>query len=328
MSSSNKEKTVGEKTSGKKFWSSRSIGAAWQHRFFYRLIRLGGRRAAYAMLAVVVLYYAVFRPDQRRKSEFYLRRRFSGARGLRLWLHSYRMSLALGKSLIDRAVVGILGPSSTRVTLTGGDELLSLLAEGKGMILITAHVGSWQTAMAALDFLNQPVSLLMQREEGDIDRHYFEHGGRACPFRIIDPRGDLGGALEMLQVLKSGQILSVMGDRMFGSDRNAVAVDFLGAPVEFPFSAYKLASATGAPIGVLLSAKIGTDSYELHLARVIRVPAGLRRGSGAFVPYVRQFAETLEEYTQQHPYQFFNFYDMWDSESAAWPGTDPSDNKE
>ena len=27
-------------------WSSRSVGAPWQHRFFYGLIRLGGRRAA------------------------------------------------------------------------------------------------------------------------------------------------------------------------------------------------------------------------------------------------------------------------------------------
>ncbi|MEZ4601642.1 MAG: lysophospholipid acyltransferase family protein [Syntrophotaleaceae bacterium] len=311
----------------KKSWTSRSIGAAWQHRFFYGLIRLCGRRAAYAMLAVVIFYYMLFRPDQRRKSEFYLRRRFPGARGLRLWLHSYRMSLALGKSLIDRAVVGILGSSSTRVDLEGKEELLALLAEGKGLILITAHVGSWQTAMAALDFLNQPVSLLLQREAGDIDRHYFEHGGRDCPFRIIDPSGYLGGALEMIEVLKNGEILSVMSDRMLGSDRNAVAVDFLGDPVPFPFSAYKLASATGAPVGVLLSAKTGVDSYELRLARVIRVPSGLRRGSEAFVPYVRQFAETLEEYTQRYPYQFFNFYDMWDSEFAE-SAPDPQDHKE
>lgn len=318
MALSNKKKTATEKR-----WSSRSVGAAWQHRFFYRLIRLGGRRVAYAMLALVVLYYMLFRPDQRRKSEFYLRRRFPEAKKPMLLLHSYRMSLALGKSLIDRAVVGILGPSSTQVTLRGREELLALLEEGKGLILITAHAGSWQTAMAALDFLKQPVSLLMQREEGDVDRHFFEHGGRECPFRIIDPTGYLGGALEMIEVLKAGEILSVMGDRMLGNDRNAVEVDFLQAPVQFPFSAYKLASATGAPIGVLLSAKTGIDRYELRLARVIRVPAGLRRGSGAFVPYVRQFAESLEEYTEQYPYQFFNFYNMWEAISP-----DARDNKE
>ncbi len=121
--------------------------------------------------------------------------------------------------------------------------------------------------MSALGFLQVPVNLLMQREEGDLDRHYFEHAGIACPYRIIDPRGYLGGALEMIEVLKRGEVLSVMGDRMLGSDRNAVAVDFFGAPVRFPFSAYKLASVTGAPVAVVLSAKTGAASYALQLVR-------------------------------------------------------------
>jgi predicted LPLAT superfamily acyltransferase len=308
-------------------WSSRSVGAAWQHRFFYALIRLGGRRAAYAFLRLVALYYVVARPDQRRKGEFYLRRRFPEARGLALLRHGYRLNVALGQSLIDRALVGILGPESTRVCLEGREELQSLLEEGKGLILVTAHVGCWQVALSALGFLDVPVYLLMQREEGDIDRHIHEHRGEEAPFGIIDPRGELGGALEMLGVLKRGEILSVMGDRMLGSDRNAVAVDFLGAPAPFPFSAYKLASATGAPIGVLLSAKTASNSYRLRLARVIRVPDDLGRGREKMIPYIRQFAETLEEFTQEHPYQFFNFFNMWEAESAA-TGVDPQGSEE
>jgi predicted LPLAT superfamily acyltransferase len=292
-------------------WSSRSIGAAWQHRIFYRLIRLGGRRAAYALLYFVVLYYTLLRPDQRRKSLFYLRRRFPQAGASALWAHSYRMNLELGKVLVDRAVVGILGPSAVRVAMEGKEELLALVGEGRGLILMTAHVGCWQVAMSALGVLDVPVNLLMQREEGDIDRHYFEHAGIDCPYRIIDPRGYLGGALEMLEVLKGGQILSVMGDRMLGSDQNAVSVDFLGAPVPVPFSAYKLASATGAPIAVLLSHKDGPDRYTLKLCQVIRVPAGLGRGGQVFVPYASAFAGALERFCAEHPYQFFNFFNMW-----------------
>lgn len=317
-----------EHAPGVRRWSSRSIGAAWQHRFFYAIVRLFGRRPAYAVLSLIVWYYVLCRPDQRGKCEFYLRRRFPEAGSGKRLLHSYRMSLALGKSLIDRAVVGILGPSSTGVTLKGRDELLALLDEGKGLILVAAHVGSWQTTMAALDFLKQPVSLLMQKEEGDIDRHYFEHGGRESPFRIIDPRGYLGGALEMLEVLKRGEILSVMGDRLLGSDRSAVSVDFLGAPARFPFSAYKLASATGAPIGVLLSAKVGVDQYELSLARVIRVPGNLRRSPQSFIPYVKEFSEALEDYARQYPYQFFNFFDMWDTQLPPADGISSQDEKE
>jgi len=300
--------------SGKRKWSSRSVGAPWQHRFFYLLIRLGGRWVAYLALYFVVLYYMLLRPDQRDKSLYYLRRRFPQSGPLTRWSQSYRMSLELGKVLIDRAAVGILGPDVLNVSLKGREELLGLLSEGRGLILMTAHVGCWQVAMVALRFLGTRVNLLMHREEGDVDRHFFEHGDGESPFHIIDPRGYLGGTLEMIGALKRGEVLSVMGDRMLGSDRSSVPVEFLGAKMMVPYSAYKIASATGAPIAVLLTRKCGHSGYGMEVAGVIRVPEGLGRGGGAYRPHAQAFAEVLEGYTQKYPFQFFNFYDMWNND--------------
>ncbi len=300
-----------------KKWSSRSVGAAWQHRFFYLLIRLGGRQVAYLALYVVVFYYMLLRPDQRQKSKYYLRRRFPESGPFKRWFQSYRMSLALGKVLIDRAAVGILGDEALDVTLYGRETLLELVGAGQGMILMMSHVGCWQAAMVALRFLKTPVNLLMQQEEGDIDRYFFEHSGGGSPFRIIDPRGYLGGTLEMMGVLKKGEVLSVMGDRMLGSDRSSVPVQFLGAEIQVNFSAYKIASATGAPIAVLMSRKTGPSSYELEVAGVIRVPADLGRKGEAYRPYAQSFAGMLEEYTEKNPFQFFNFYDMWNNDGQG-----------
>ncbi|WP_321389645.1 DUF2062 domain-containing protein [uncultured Desulfuromusa sp.] len=294
-------------------WTSRSIGSSWQHQFFYLMIRLGGRRGAYIPLYVVVFYYVLL-PSVRKKCHHYLARRFPQAGAWRRFWNSYRMTLELGKVLVDRALVGILGPEQIHVELQGKPELLQVLAENKGVILVNAHVGCWQVAMSALGFMKTPVNLLMQREDGDIDRHYFEHAGIECPYRIIDPRGDLGGVLKMVEVLKRGEVLSVMGDRMLGEDRNGVDVEFMGGTVTMPFSAYKLASATGAPIVVLFSYKTGSARYELKLYKTIRVPPGLGRGRHVFQPYVREFAETLEIFCAEHPFQFFNFFDMWQNQ--------------
>jgi predicted LPLAT superfamily acyltransferase len=307
----------GEAAAAGKQWTSRSIGSGWQHGVFYALIRLAGRRGAYALLIFVVAYYTLFRPSVRARSGHYLKRRFPvRSPWVRLW-DSYRLNLGIGRILVDRAVLGILGPQQLKVSLAGREQLEALLAEGRGLVLVPAHVGCWQLAMSSLSALDTRVSLLIHRAEGDLDRHFFEHGAGEAPYHIIDPAGYLGGTLEMLQVLKHGEVLCIMGDRVMGGEAGTVSVDFLGEPVELPFSPYKLASATGAPVAVIFPYQTSEGGYALQVARVIRVPEDLGRSAQAYRPYAVQFAEALEQFVAEHPYQFFNFFDMW---TPASPG--------
>ena len=310
------KQSVDKQQSEKTNWSSRSIGSNWQHQAFYLAIRLSGRKLAYLMLYFVVGYYVLFSRLARQRCSYYLRRRFPQASGLQSLWHCYRLILAFGKVLVDRAVVGILGPESFEVCLDGREELLKLRDENRGMILMAAHVGCWQVAMSALDFLERPVHMLMRREDGDIDRHYYEHAGIECPYRQIDPAGYLGGTLEMLGALKQGQIVSVMGDRLLGSDRSSVNVDFLGGQLAWRCRAYTIGSANGASVVVFFTSKDGPDSYRLKLAKVIRVPQLSGRDAATFRPFVAEFSRVLEEYCQDHPYQFFNFFDLWSQQSS------------
>jgi predicted LPLAT superfamily acyltransferase len=299
----------------RKQWSSRSIGATWQHQVFYTLIRLGGRQLAYALLLFVVLYYVLFRPSVRNRSSHYLKRRFPDHGPLSLLWDSYLLSFGIGRTLVDRAVLGILGPGSLDVSLEGKATLAGLMAEGRGLIMVTAHVGCWQLAMSSLSALNTPVNLLIHREEGDVDRHFFEHGQSAAPYRIIDPAGYLGGTLEMLQVLKNGELLCIMGDRVMGGEGSNVAVDFLGAPVNIPISPYKLASATGTPVAVIFPYRSEAGGYALQVATTIRVPGNLGRAAPAYLPYAREFVTALTQFASSYPYQFFNFFDMWENQA-------------
>jgi predicted LPLAT superfamily acyltransferase len=209
-------------------WTSRSIGSNLQHNIFYAFIKIGGRRAAYGLLSCVALYYALFRPDIRKRAGFYLARRFKNEGPFKKLIHCYRMYENLGKALIDRATIGIKGPLSVTIIFNDQKKVMDLIGEGRGVILLTAHVGCWQATMERLRNFRAPVSLLLHHEEGDIDRHFFEYTGAANPFCIIDPLGYMGGVLEMMEVLRMGELLSIMGDRIFGSDRNTVLVNFLG----------------------------------------------------------------------------------------------------
>ena len=292
-------------------WSSRSIGSRLQHASFHVLLRVGGLRAAYALLYLVVGWYTLLRPSVRRRGSHYLARRFPGRSFLGRLSDSYRHSLELGKALVDRAAVGLLPSGVIRATLDEREALLELLREGRGLILLTSHVGSWQAMLPALELLKTPVNLLIQREEGDVDRHYFELRGEACPYRIIDPRGFLGGAIEMVSALRRGEVLCVMGDRVFGEARGMLFVDFLGAPAPFPTGPYKIAAATGAPIAVLFSVKTGHATYRMVFAGVIRVPENASREAHGYRPHLESYVRLLEGCVRDYPFQFFNFYDIW-----------------
>jgi predicted LPLAT superfamily acyltransferase len=304
-----------------KQWTSRSIGADWQHKVFYALIRFGGRQWAYALLVFVVLYYTLFRRDTRERSRHYLWRRFPGRGSLAGLWDSYLLNLGIGRTLVDRAVLGILGAEPLSISLAGKEQLTALLAEGKGLVLVTAHVGCWQLAMSSLSALDTPVNLVIHREEGDLDRHFFEHGGGEAPCRIIDPAGFLGGTLEMLQALKNRELLCIMGDRVMGSEGGTLRADFLGGKVALPFSPYRLASVSGAPIAVLFPFRSESGVYAMKLATVIRVPDGLGRSPGAYLPFAGEFIAALEQFVAEYPYQFFNFFDMWSDNT-------PSETKE
>ena len=266
---------------------------------------------AYFFIYPVVGYYMIFRPHLRGRTRHYLRRRFPDRAGFAAFADSFNLSLSFAKVLVDRAIVGILGPDSLNVEFDSFEKIQSLLAQGRGLILMNAHVGCWQASMSSLDMLQRPVHLLMKREPGDVDRHYHEHQKGAQPYNIIDPDHLPGSAVEIVGALQRGEIVSVMGDRVFGNDRNILRVPFLGGEATFPVGAYKIAAATGAPIAVLFSRKTGSRSYALELARVIHVKPAEDRNLDSLRPYVLQFVQSLEEYVRNNPYQFYNFHDIW-----------------
>lgn len=293
-------------------WDSRSVGKRWQFAFFAMLMRIGGRRLAYLCMYGVVAWYVLLRPFVRRRCRYYLNRRFPEVRNplVRLW-HDYRRIEALGESLIDRAAYGILGPEALQVDFPEGPRLRELVEEGRGLIVLNSHVGCWQVAMSAFSYFRVPVSVVIHQRAADIDPRWFHGSGQAVPFSIIDPSQPMGGVLQMIEALKQNQVLGLMADRVFGDDPNTLEATFLGEPVHFPVSPYRLASMQGTPIVVVFSHKVGFSSYRIDLARVIRVPVDLGRSNAAYGPYLQQFADALEAFAHSHPWEFLNFHDMW-----------------
>lgn len=310
-------------------WSSRSLAGKWRHRFFYALIGIFGLKPAKFFLFFVVLGYTL-RPSIARRAGHYLKRRFNGSQssGGPGWRHIFKLYWNFGVVLLERAAAGILGGYSVTPEQNCLEQLNLLLAEGKGLIILSAHVGSWQTALAGLQF-GVRVNIVQPRDGLDRDLHVFEHNNgpnrmparppnwsnaRAASYRFIDPRGSFGGFLDIRAALQKGEIVCLMGDRLMPGEKTTLEGVFLGQKALFPGSAYLLASATGAPAAVIFSRRSGECAAECGLAAVFRVPARVGKRPESLEPYAKTFIAALEDYCQREPYQFFNFHNIWRTE--------------
>lgn len=293
-------------------WSSRSLGSRFKHEVFYRLIRHVGPWAAYPLLYLVVFYYSLL-PGVRRRSRPYLRRRFPGGGWSAEWQRSFRLNLSFGLVLLERAVMGLTGRMTFLDPASGEQTVRRLLAEGRGLIILTAHVGAWQTGLGWLIRTDAPVSILQRRQETDVDRHYFEHDRQARAPKIIDAGEPAAALAAMTSALLAGEIVCVMGDRVRIEDSLTVAVPFLGDDILLPGAPFYLAARLGVPMAVVFTRRLGPSLVAGEVVRVIRPASNISasKNTESLKPLAGQFAVSLEDYVKDNPYQFFNFYDLW-----------------
>jgi len=277
--------------------------------FFKTLMKWTGLRGAYALLYPVCLHYAMFDRAAVRSARPYLSRRFPALNPLSRWWMSYRLFVAQGKNLIDRHAL-VAGAVSFDTAISGYDQVAALSGAGQGFILLTSHVGNWQTVMHSLELLNKTVHLLMRPEENPALRAAVQVDAEASRVKIISPDQHLGGMVEVMQALEKGDIVSIMGDRTYGAD--SVEVDFLGDTAHFPYSAFHIAASAGCPVVILLSSKTGVNAYSVTMADVLWPK--LARGSDRKIQlrdWVQQYADILQNYLLAHPLQYFIFHDIW-----------------
>jgi len=281
------------------------------HWFFYITLRLFGRRAASLLLWPVIGSYVICSRKIHRTVRPYLHRRFADASRKQRWLHTFRLVRSFGEVLVERGWLGLDEKATLESDFIGRSRLFTLLEHGKGAILLTAHVGNWQSALAHLSSLPVKVHALMRYDRQAVAKHFFDlKAERKKSFEIINAEGDFGGMVEATAALQRGEIVTIMGDRYVGGSFSEVR--FMGEMVRLPDSAYQLAAATGAPVVILLAARTGLTSFELQVWDDF-FPECTSRDQRAdmLAKCARRFAMGLEEYVDEHPYQWYNFYNFW-----------------
>jgi len=289
-------------------WSGRQRGNVLGHWIFQQLLKIVGRDVAGWLLYPVTAYYWLFSRSGRSASIAFLER------VARLWpshdhLSVYRHLLAFAEVLLDRACLFSGVGGKFVFTFEGEAFIRAALAEGRGVILVSAHLGNWETAGGLLrERVSGNFSIAMVRAEANRLNAYLDKTqGSGLTVIALD---DENGSLQILTALRRGEAVAMHGDRFLPGARTR-RVDFMGGTAAFPEGPFQLAALAGSPIITCFALRTGTRRYVFRAFPPETLASTREQRASAVEQAVKQYAARVEAMVRENPYQWFNFYDFW-----------------
>ncbi len=281
-----------------KSWAGTTGGTPWMQRSLINWFRHTSLSIPYWCMGWMVPFYMLSNHKGYKASYRFFRRRFH-MNPLKAFCFVYANHFRFGQVIVDRfaAYAG-----HTFTFEVEGQDIFNELEGGKeSFLLLSSHMGNYEMAGYSLKPEHKTLSaLVFPGETGTVmsSRMKLFAGHKV---KMIPVRPDLSHVFLLNQALQKGDIISMPGDRIFGSSRS-ITCDYLGLAAKFPLGPFGLATLRHIPVLAVFVMKTGMKSYKIHVHKLYgKNPETL----------CQDFVEKLEKTIKQYPTQWFNFYDFW-----------------
>lgn len=211
----------------------------------------------------------------------------------------------LGKAMLEFM---LMRPSllDKMFTLRGFENLQQAHDQGRGVIYVTGHIGSWEATGVALaaDFpLSGVAAPIEPKAVNDmILRLRSGLGGTA----IL--RGRAGAARELIRVFKENRILAILIDQ--DTDVEGAFVDFMGRPAWTPTAAAQMAIRFNAPVVFGYTHRGDDNRHTITVEGPIDL---VRTGDDEkdIITNTALFTKKLEDAIMKHPEQWVWMHRRW-----------------
>ncbi|MBS1739969.1 MAG: lipid A biosynthesis acyltransferase [Bacteroidetes bacterium] len=287
-------------------WEGRSRGTQLGYRIFVWLLKIGGLRPAYFLLFFVALYYRWFVPAATRPLRFLYQQRlhFDKKKTRKLIRKNI---VVFGQTLIDKIAILAGIPTGLTFTHEGIENIEDLVAQGKGGILLSAHLGNWEVAGHLLKRVHARINIVMYDGEQAQMKQYMDQFESKRSFNVIFIKEDLSHIYEISAALARNELICLHGDR-FRPGQRTLPHSFLGAQALFPAGPFILASKLKAPVCFVFAFKETNFHYHFY-AEPSKVFDG--RGTTGMEIMLDDYTKLVEKKINQYPHQWFNYYYFW-----------------
>ncbi len=195
---------------------------------------------------------------------------------------------------------------SDPVRWEGAELLEALLARGKGLVLLTPHMGSFEvSAQAYAERFGalQPITVLYRPARQAWLRE-LEETARARPALATAP-ASLAGVRLLMRALKKGETLGLLPDQV-PPEGMGLWAPFFGQPAYTMTLAARLVLQTGAAVAVLWTERLPQGAGYVVRAQPLPVPLPARGADGSIDDAAAALAinRSMEQVILQRPSQY------------------------
>ena len=194
-----------------------------------------------------------------------------------------------------------------RTRMIGREVLEEAAREGRGVMLVSGHLGNWEVGTAGVVARGFRTDIVAAPQRNVLFDRYLTRSRGRLGMKVI-PRGE--ARTGVLASLKAGRVIGIMGDQ--DARRAGIFVNYFGRPASTARGPALLAMRAGATIATFYTIrKPGwKPSYDIYITPLADEKAG--GGRAARVAALTQaFTWRLEEFVGEHPEQYLWHHRRW-----------------
>jgi len=223
---------------------------------------------------------------------------------------------SLGRTSVETAIL----PSRSRQQIIelfedvqGWSIVEERLARGKGLIVITGHLGNWELAGAMVAAHAMPIDVVVRLMGNPLFDQFLSRTRARLGMTVIRDRD---AVRQTARSLRAGRVIAFLADQS-GLHIASSFINFFGRPAKTPRGPAVFALRLDAPLYFGACVREPDGRYRIHVREI----AAERTGDTEFDvdAILNEYSRLLEQYVRETPEQYFWQHRRWKRQPADTP---------
>ncbi len=211
-----------------------------------------------------------------------------------------------GEYMADFFRLPQMPPHKADTVFTGlkGEHIIkAALKRGKGVILLSAHIGNWEFGGTLVRHANYPLAVVALPHNSAPTNALVNRMRGAKGISVIEVDASPFSAIPILKHLRQNGLVAMIGDKDFFG--NGMEIPYFGKAVRFPVGPVTIAMTSGAALIPAFVLKQPNGTYFGVLEKAIEITTEGSRDQ-AIQANLEKVAAVFEHYIRSYPDQWYN----------------------